>query len=126
MKTFNHPDELKNIITKFETHGFNASEILTPVDALRQNYFAGLQNPTGNCQLFCVSWIMYLLRDFTNPKELLKEMARKFSKKLMLVDVNGNDREKLIALYGDKIILDSSYKSTNGSSMNIMIINVFN
>ena len=78
MKTFNNPKELEKVFLKYKVNIANTSDTIIPVEALSSNYFVGHHNTTGNCQLFCVAWINYLLRDFSNPGELLKEMARKF------------------------------------------------
>lgn len=83
------------------------------------------QGITNNCQLCIVGSAQNLLMHCTHPKEQLYEVYRKTGKRIALFDIKENYMEKLRQVIPkDKIILISPYKSTNGSNMNIILINI--
>lgn len=83
-------------------------------------------SPTGNCQLN--SWRQFnsVLRH-TPPFSMFKEWYDKFKdeRKLLLVDIKEDLIDDLKNYVGeDKIVMVSPYKSTNGSKMYIVLINM--
>lgn len=79
---------------------------------------------TGNCQLFSVAYMNNLL-GFTNFVELIREIRKKVGKKLMLVDISTYYKTNFLK-YFDKseVVMCNDYRSTNGSDMCIIVVNV--
>lgn len=79
---------------------------------------------TGNCQLFCVAYAANLLV-FDNKRELFLQIYNKVGKPLMLIDINQFYKKHVYKLFqSHEILIDNNYKSTNGSDMCIMVLNL--
>lgn len=86
--------------------------------------------PTNNCQLASVASFNNTVDNVSSTEALvhvLKCFSQLASKRIMLVDLNYNQAQKLRRLLADTkmIILDSPYTSTNGSKMTIFLIKVW-
>jgi hypothetical protein len=81
-------------------------------------------NPTGNCQVGIIAMAGYIFSYYDNAKELLKQIYTYVPRKnLMMFDVRSEYLPHIKKLIDQKyILLESLYKSTNGSSMCIMLI----
>lgn len=88
------------------------------------------QSPTNNCQLASIASFNNTVDYVNSPESLihvLKCFSQLASKRIMLVDLNYNQAQKLRRLLADTkmIILDNPYTSTNGSKMTIFLIKVW-
>lgn len=90
-------------------------------------YVTGDYNPTANCQLALLSSAYRLLEiNLESMKQIMQEFAKLMNKNIILIDVNHIYSIRFVEIFGSQIILNSPYNSTNGSNMNIMLINVQN
>ncbi len=80
--------------------------------------------PTGNCQLWSIAYVNEILLNYKNAEELLAIIIKKVNKNLLFIDINRNHIEIVKKIFGNKIIADTPYVSTNGSNMNSILINV--
>lgn len=82
-------------------------------------------NPTSNCQLALIG-SAYRLFEFKSESmmEILKDFAILMNKNIIMVDVNRNVANQFVSLFTNYIMLNSEYVSTNGSNMNVILINV--
>ena len=78
--------------------------------------------PTGNCQMWSISYFNALIINYENTKELLVEIYKRVIKNMLLIDINRSIEEPTIKLFGKRIISNTPYRSTNGSDMNLMLI----
>lgn len=90
-------------------------------------YYIG---PTNNCQLASVASFNNTVDNVSSTEALvhvLKCFSQRAAKRIILVDLNSRQADKLRKLLKDTnmIIVDSPYKSTNGSHMTIFLIKVW-
>lgn len=82
-------------------------------------------NPTSNCQLALIGSAFRLFEFKTESMmEIIKDFARLMNKNIIMVDVNRSVANQFVTAFGDHIMLNSQYQSTNGSNMNVILINV--
>jgi len=82
-------------------------------------------NPTSNCQLALIGSAFRLFEfKLESILEVIKDFAILMNKNIIMVDVNKNIANQFVTTFRDHIMLNSPYNSTNGSNMNIILINV--
>lgn len=90
--------------------------------------FSAYRSPTSNCQLFSISGMYSILA--MSKEEIfaqLREVYNKgFKKPILLCDIKENISKKLIDTLPSRIISNTPYKSTSGSDMTIILINLKN
>jgi hypothetical protein len=109
-------------------------------------YIVISENPTGNCQLSSVAYFYNILLfvkkledilkpknvkfEITNLKSLIKTIrCVNYGKRILFLDIRDNylsGSKKLLKSLGVKIITHTPYKSTNGSPMNILLVDINN
>jgi hypothetical protein len=88
-----------------------------------------IPSPTGNCQMFCVTYMNALLTA-ANPKQELVELLgaeRKHvgSKRLLMCDIKQALIDRVAEVFGKKAIVgELPYTSTNSSEMCIVLLNL--
>lgn len=79
--------------------------------------------PTGNCQMCCVAYFNILLTHFDFKTEIFR--IKKLAKQpILLVDIQEAYVQKTEQLCGEAIFSKTKYKSTNGSEMFLILINL--
>ena len=88
-------------------------------------YIIADYNPTSNCQLSLIGLACRLI-ELKNDcmMEVLGDFANLMRKCMILVDVNSSVATQFLDIFKDKVRLNSPYNSTNGSHMNILLIDV--
>lgn len=79
------------------------------------------KSPFANCQNFCIPNFQDILKYKEYYLDLVKNLPLLVHKSLLVVDVKQNI--DMQALFGDAIIAETKYDSTNGSRMAIYVIN---
>lgn len=85
--------------------------------------------PTSNCQVSSIAAFADLYDAIENYTDVLKKVGEKVGKKLMLIDVNSTTNAGKAANAGtlfekEAILFKQGYKSTNGSDMIMLLVNV--
>lgn len=82
--------------------------------------------PTNNCQLSIIASFvnLFFIKDDKEIYEIIKTLHKNLPlRKIILVDVNRNISTRVKSIFTNQIISDTPYTSTNGSMMNIILIN---
>jgi hypothetical protein len=83
--------------------------------------------PTGNCQLFSAVAFDILLDCFSSEKfikELIHKTCKNILKNVLLLDINDKYTERVLKVFeNESVIMNTTYTSTNGSLMRIILIN---
>lgn len=87
-------------------------------------WFGLVGNPTGNCQVSCISYMEALLQT-DNPIQAMYDLWRSYQKPLWLIDIR-EELEKTLEKYISKkdIVFKNRYRSTNESEMTMYLVNV--
>ena len=93
-------------------------------------YQIGSYPVTGNCQLTVLGLVGDLLEsvaDIETIKTILKELTEvHWDRQLALVDIHDVNYEKFVDIVKDTIMSDSTYHSTSGSTMHVIVFNASN
>jgi len=82
-------------------------------------------NPTSNCQLALIGSAFRLFEfKAESMMQVFKDFTILMNKNIIMVDVNRSVVNQFVTAFGDHIMLNSEYVSTNDSKMNVILINV--
>lgn len=90
-----------------------------------------VESPTYNCQLFSIGGfdniIGYYKTKTISAKEIFQHILNVTSKSIVLLDINEEHVKDTLEIFkeADSIILNYPYKSSNGSNMVILMIQLF-
>lgn len=87
-----------------------------------------IPSPTSNCQLCTIPGAGDAFRRLITNKSINDFLLNVYSlvgKKLLFIDINREYVKQIKQEFGDYIILQSDYISSNGSHMCIMVINIY-
>jgi len=87
--------------------------------------FAITINPTSNCQLASANNIGSILNDLNiyHLRDLFIKIRQSMTKRILLLDLNSQHINVILkSLPKGAILINTPYISTNGSSMNIILI----
>lgn len=88
-----------------------------------RNYFIVTPGATGNCQISVVAYANYIFQNSSNIKKQFAELYN-CGRRMLLIDLNQKYVNELIKYLGKYIISRTPYNSTNGSEMEIFLVNV--
>jgi len=126
---------IKNITLESNREGFKSVTFQLPSYGIQLTIS---QSPTYNCQIMSFGYIYYIAQ-LSNSKEVLKEILQLciqlgIIKNMIMVDVRSDYVQKTKDLFepylknnpytDQKITLETPYKSTTGTNMTLLLLNI--
>jgi len=118
-------DNLK-IVNRKDIIANNSSDQVYICKMETYSSFQIIKSPFGNCQIFSIKFFYKLLiqKNKINVNNQIKEIAEKFGRPICMCDIQNQYIETFKNIINKNAIISiTPYNSTNGSNMNICMIN---